>query len=84
LRFNAGYVDDDDVMIEVGRTNVDVGEGADKAAGGTCEILGVVEAKLDNVATEEAEFDLVGLEARPPVEGVGKEGLEDVEGDGLE
>lgn len=84
FRFIPGYIEDDDVMIEVGRTNVDVGEGADKAAGGTCEIFGVVEAKLDNVATEEEELDLVGLEARPPVEGVGKEGLEVVEGDGRE
>ena len=69
-------------MTTVGWTNGDVGEGADRAAGGTCEILGVVEAKPDNVATEEEEFDRVGLVAR--AEGVGKDGFEVVEGDGRE
>lgn len=39
---------------------------------------------MDNVATEEEEFDLVGLDARPPDEGVGKDGFEVVEGDGRE
>jgi hypothetical protein len=43
--------------------NRDVGEGADNATGGTCEIFGV-DTKLDNVATEDEEFDLVGLGAR--------------------
>jgi hypothetical protein len=57
------------------------GDGADNAAGGTCDILGV-EAKLDNVATDEEEFDLVGLGAR--TEWVGNEGFDVVDGDGLE
>jgi hypothetical protein len=66
----------------VGCTKVDVGEGADRAAGGTCEILGVVEAKPDNVAMEEVEFDRVGLVAR--AEGIGKDGFKVVDGDGRE
>jgi hypothetical protein len=41
-----------------------------------------VEANPANVATEEEEFDLVGLVAR--ADGVGKEGFEGVEGDGRE
>ena len=51
----------DDKVTTVGWTNVDVGEEADRAATGSCEILGVVEAKPDNVAIEEEEFDRVGL-----------------------
>jgi len=66
----------------VGCTKVDVGEGADKAAGGMVEILGVVEAKPDSVATDDEELDLVGLVAR--AEGVGNTGFEVVEGEGLE
>jgi hypothetical protein len=61
--------------------NRGVGDGADNAAGGTCEILGVG-AKLDNVATDDEEFDLVGLGAR--TEWGGKDGFDVVEGDGLE
>jgi hypothetical protein len=72
----------DDEATTVGWTNVDVGEEADKAATGSCEILGVVEAKPDNVAIEEEEFDRVGLVARAA--GVGKDGVEVVEGDGRE
>lgn len=66
----------------VGCTKVDVGEGADRAAGGMVEILGVVEAKPDSVATDDEELDLVGLVAR--AEGVGNTGFEVVEGEGLE
>lgn len=79
FRFIPGY--GDEVTI-VGWTNVDVGEEAGRAAVGICEILGVVEAKPDNVAMEEEEFDRVGLVAR--AEGVGKDGFEDVEGEGRE
>jgi hypothetical protein len=61
---------------------VEVGDGTVRAAGGIVGIFVVVEANPDNVTTEEEEFDLVGLVAR--AEGVGKEGLEVVEGDGLE
>ena len=78
FRFNTGC----DEVTTVGWTNVDVGGGADRAAGGTCDILEVVEAKPDKVATEEEEFDRVGLDAR--ADGVGKDGFEVVEGDGRE
>ena len=61
--------------------NVEVGEGADNAAGGTVEIFGV-EAKPAIVATEDDEFDRTGLLARAP--GVGKDGLEVVDGEGRE
>lgn len=61
---------------------MDVGEEADKVGGGTVVIFGVVEGKPDKVATEDEEFDLVGLAAR--ADGVGKEGFDDVEGDGRE
>jgi len=66
----------------VGRTNVDVGDGAERVAEGTCEILGAVEAKLDNVATEEEEFVRVGLAARG--DGVGNDGFEVVKEEGRE
>jgi hypothetical protein len=62
---------------------VEPGEGADSAAGGTCEILGVEEAYPDSVAMEDDELERVGLAARPP-EGVGKDGFDVVDGDGLE
>ena len=45
------------------------------------EIFGVApEVNADMVATDEDEFDLVGLAAL--TEGVGKEGCEGVDGDG--
>jgi hypothetical protein len=65
----------------VGCMKVEVGEGADNVTGGTDEILDVDEAKPDSVATEEEEFDLVGL---VPLGGAGNEGLDVVEGDGRE
>jgi len=37
--------------------------GSVSTTGGTCETFGV-DTKLDNVATEDEEFDLVGLGAR--------------------
>ena len=61
---------------------MDVGEGADNDAGSTVEIFGVVAGNPDSVATEEDEFDLVGLAAL--ADGVGNEGLDVVEGDGRE
>jgi len=66
----------------IGCTKVDVGEGADKAAGGMVEIFGVVEAKPESVATDDDELDLVGLV--PRAEGVGNCGLDVVDGEGLE
>ena len=60
---------------------MDPGEGADNAAGGTCEILGVEEAYPDSVATEDEELERVGLAARP--DGVGKDGFDVVDGDAL-
>jgi hypothetical protein len=61
---------------------VDVGEGADNAAGGTVEIFGVDDAKPDNVATEDDELDRVGLLALTV--GVGKDGVVSIDGDGRE
>lgn len=66
----------------VGWINAEEGDGADNAAGGTWDILGVEDAKPDSVATEEEELDRVGLEAR--ADGVGNEGFDRVDGDGRE
>lgn len=59
-----------------------MGDGAEKAAEGTWEILGVVDMKQDSVATDEEEFERVGLVAR--TDGVGNWGFDVVEGDGRE
>ena len=59
-----------------------MGEGADSAGGCTVETFGVVETKPDNVATDDEEFDRVGLVAR--ADGVGNDGFDVVEGDGRE
>ena len=60
--------------------NVEVGDGAERVAGGAVESLGPEEAKPDNVATEDEEFERVGLLALAV--GVGNDGFEIVEGDG--
>ena len=67
--------------MTVGWTKVDVGDGAERVTGAIVEILGADE-KANAVATEEDEFERVGLAARKG--GVGNEGVEIVDGDGRE
>ena len=66
----------------VGCAKVEVGDGADKAGGGTVEIFGVEDAKPESVATDEDELDRVGL--LPRADGVGKDGFDMIDGDGRE
>lgn len=66
----------------MGWINAEEGDGAEKAAGGTWDNLGVEDAKPDSVATDEEELDRVGLDAR--ADGAGKEGFDRVDGDGRE